>query len=161
MHIKFGYQPVNTGNLIKQYLRTNSKSASPSAPQRASILTSMLETPELIEPLTNTIEHNGKIRTPITGVTKIKETKYMGFPSAHVSYVASAPRKPPLSKQSATEDLADNLYSRLGIDGMFDLTPNGAVTSKIYQKNLGTDLTGQGNGRGLRLAIKNRLSSDK
>jgi hypothetical protein len=120
----------------------------------------MLETPDAIEPLSNAVKHKGKIRYPITGVTKISDAQYMGFPSAHVSYVASAPRRPLLSKQSATEDLADNLYSRLGIDGMFDLTPNSSVTSEIYQKNLGADRSGQGNGRGLRVAIKNRSRKD-
>jgi hypothetical protein len=155
-YINFGYQPPNVENLIKQYIRTNRGSLSASAEQRDSILKSMLNQTSSIEPLSHVIKHKGKTRYPITGLTKIQTTGVGDYPSAHVALVASAPRKSFLANQSATDDLADRLYRQLGDNGMFDLVPNRKEVSKIYQKKLGTDIAGQGNGRGLRKVIKSR-----
>jgi hypothetical protein len=159
MYSLFGYKPVNTTNLIKQYIRTNRNTPSASQEARDSILKTMLfnnESKGNIEALSHPIMYKGKERRPITGVTKIHQGNYGVFPSAHVSYVASSPRKSRLSRQSAVMDLGDNLYDKLGDTGVFDLTANTHATNNLYKKHLGTDPIGQGTGRGLKRAIRQR-----
>lgn len=155
--INFAYKPVNTGNLIKQYIRKNAKTASPSSTDRASILQYMSENLDKVEPLSHDIGNGRKV---ITGVTDIRGYRPgMSFPTAHVAYVASAPTKSKLAKQSAVDDLADNLYGKLGDTGMFDLTPNTHKANEIYQAKLGTDPIGQGSGRGLKNIIRKRTKT--
>jgi hypothetical protein len=150
--INFAYKPVNTGNLIKQYLRTNSKTAASATADRASILKYMGASAGDIQPLSHDIGGGRKV---ITGVTELHSTKGP-FPGTHVSYVASAPRKSKLAKQGAVDDLADKLYDEIGTEGVFDLTANGKASNDIYKAKLGTDAIGQGTGRGLRDIIKKR-----
>jgi hypothetical protein len=151
--IYFGYKPVNTGNLIKQYLRSNAKTSTKATPYRESILKFMGSNLDKVEPLTHDI---GDGRQMITGVTQINSTKGR-FPTAHVSYVSSSPKRSKLAKQGAMDDLVDNLYAKLGDEGMFDLTPVNSETRDMYSRKLGTDLTGQGSGRGLAKAIRQRV----
>jgi hypothetical protein len=159
MYSLFGYKPVNTTNLIKQYIRTNRNTPSASQEARDSILKTMLfnnESKGNIEPLSHSIMHNGKERRPITGVAKINQGSYGAFPSAHVSYIASSPRKSQLSRQTAVMDLGDNLYDKLGDTGVFDLTANTHATNNLYKKYLNTDAIGQGTGMGLKRVIRKR-----
>jgi hypothetical protein len=150
--INFGYKPVNTGNLIKQYLRSNALTDTAATSHRESILKYMSSNLDKVEPLTHDI---GDGRKMITGVTQINSSKGR-FPTAHVAYVSSSPKRSKLAKQGAMDDLVDNLYGKLGDEGMFDLTPVNYETRDIYNRKLGIDLTGQGSGRGLRNIIRKR-----
>lgn len=145
--VNFGFKPVNPARLLKQYQRLNSNIPSSSQSARASILHHMKDSPLTV--LSHEIVDNGISRRPITGLAVIKDVGSADFPNSHVSYIASAPVKSPLSNSSATYDLGTNLIERMGINGLFDMTPNGAVTSKIYQDVLGTEPWGQGNNREL------------
>lgn len=146
----FQFKPLNPQKLLKQYQRLNDKLPSANQMDRASILKYMTDQP--LEVLSHEIHHKGITRRPITGLSVIKDTSTVGYPSKHISYIASVPVKSPLAKSGAVDDLGNSLMESLGPDGIFDMTPNNGTTRAIYESKLGITPQGKGTTRGIKLA---------
>lgn len=146
----FGFKPLDPQKILKQYAKVNANLPSASQVDRASILAYMEGKP--LTALSHATTYKGKVRSPVTGLAVLKDTSTEGFPSRHVSYLASAPVKSPLAQSGAVDDLATHLMDTLSGEGVFEMHPNNAISRKIYQDKLGLSLLGQGTTRGIRLA---------